>query len=92
MLGVQAAQLIRDAEDPLLALKQLTQNFPKYAASLARRVVVDDDLFKEIETNLMKAQAGVNMIWLNGLPVLERDLNPFAYVPSYPFKFKDVLC
>ena len=78
MLGAQATQLIRDAEDPLAALKQLTQNFPKYAASLARRVIVDERLLREVDLNLLKAQAGVNMFWLNGLPVMERDLNPFA--------------
>lgn len=79
-LGIQATQLIRDAEEPLSALKHLTQNFPKYAASLARRVSVDKEVLQETELNLLQTHPGVNSLWLNGLQVMERDMNPFACV------------
>ncbi|KZT07030.1 glycosyltransferase family 24 protein [Laetiporus sulphureus 93-53] len=77
-IGLQAAQLIHDAEDPLSTMKQLSQNFPKYATSLARRVTVDDNLSEEVENNQIRAPGGANVAWLNGVTLHERDLTPFA--------------
>lgn len=79
-IGFQATQLISDAEEPLSVLKQISQNFPKYATLLARRVTVDPELVKELDRNQIKAQGGVSMAWLNGVVVPETDMNPFAYV------------
>ena len=94
-IGFQSAQLIYDsntqhledrdtasAHDPLNALntlKQLSQNFPKYASTLARRVVIDENLQAELFQNNMKVQGGANAVWLNGVVVQEKDMNPFSY-------------
>ncbi|OCH94043.1 glycosyltransferase family 24 protein [Obba rivulosa] len=77
-IGFQATQLISEAEEPLSVLKQLVQNFPKYATTLARRVAVDLDLVEELSRNQIKAQGGVSMAWLNGVVVPENEMNPFA--------------
>ncbi|KAI0948225.1 hypothetical protein AcW1_009797 [Taiwanofungus camphoratus] len=77
-IGLQAAQLIYNAEEPLSTLKQLSQNFPKYATSLARRVTIDPDLLDEVEENQIKAQGGASVAWLNGMVIHERDMNPFG--------------
>ena len=81
-IGLQAAQIISDAEEPLAILKQLSQNFPKYATSLARQVTVDTELEEEMENNQVVVRGGLNVAWLNGVQLTEKDMNPFAYVPA----------
>lgn len=77
-IGLQATQLIYDSQEPLDTMKQLSQNFPKYASSIARRVTVDSKLEEVVASNQLKAQGGVNMVWLNGVIVSEKDMNPFT--------------
>ncbi|KAJ8514563.1 hypothetical protein ONZ45_g7920 [Pleurotus djamor] len=77
-LGSQATQLIASSDDPLAILTQLSQNFPRYATSLSRRVEVNDSVRQEIASNQAKVQGGINMMWLNGLTLQEKDLTPFA--------------
>lgn len=78
MIGIKASQLILDSPDSLATLRQLSQNFPKYAAALARRVDINPDLLEEVRRNSMKAQGGINAVWLNGASVPENQMNPFS--------------
>ncbi|KAJ7057937.1 UDP-glucose:glycoprotein glucosyltransferase-domain-containing protein [Mycena amicta] len=78
LLGFQATQLIADSSEPLSTLTQLAQNFPKYMTALSRRVVVNESLEAEIHANQLKAQAGVNVFWLNGMIVNEKEINPLG--------------
>ncbi|KAJ7264047.1 glycosyltransferase family 24 protein [Mycena haematopus] len=78
VLGFQAAQLIADSSEPLATLTLLSQNFPKYMPALSRRVLVNASLHAEIHANQLKAQAGVNMFWLNGAQVVEKDVTPLG--------------
>lgn len=77
-LGAQAAQIIASSAAPLNTLIYLSQNFPKYATSLARRVVVNSSIAEELHRNSLAVQRGLNVFWLNGLQVDARDVNPFA--------------
>ncbi|KAL5480943.1 KRE5 [Sanghuangporus weigelae] len=77
-IAIKATQLITNSSDPLATLKYLSQNFPKYASPLAHRVIVDESLLEEVQDNWMKAQGGINAIWLNGLTVQETDLTPLG--------------
>ncbi|TFK48915.1 glycosyltransferase family 24 protein [Heliocybe sulcata] len=77
-IGVKATQLIMSSPNPLATLQHLSQNFPKYATALARRVVVNESLLEEVGNNQYKAQPGISAVWLNGNPVSEVDLNPFG--------------
>ena len=91
-IGMQSAQLIYDStnqdledsapiHDPVNALKtlkQLSQNFPKYASTLARRVVVDEGLQDELLQNGRKVQSGGNAVWINGVAIQDKDMNPFS--------------
>ena len=82
-IGLQATQLIYDAEEPLerlRTLKHLSQNFPRYAGALARRVTVNQSLLEEITENQARAPGGASAVWLNGVSIEEKDWNPFAYV------------
>ncbi|PCH34985.1 glycosyltransferase family 24 protein [Wolfiporia cocos MD-104 SS10] len=78
VLGLQAAQLIHASENPLTTLKHLSQDFPKYATILARRVTVDPALAEEVENNQARAAPGVGIVWLNGMVLQEKDLNPYT--------------
>ena len=87
---MQAAQLIYDSEDKLSTLKHLAQNFPRYAGALARRVSVNQELLEELAANQPRARGGVNVAWLNGVTLDEKDLNPFRcalrlLTPKSPF-------
>lgn len=72
-----------DSAEPLDTLTQLAQNFPKYATSIARRVVANENLSEEIRHNQYLAQGGVNMVWLNGAIVTEKDMSSFGYALDY---------
>lgn len=61
-----------------MALEQLSQNFPKYASSVARRVIPEKELKEEIEKNAQIAQPGLNAIWLNGLQLQDSQINPLS--------------
>ena len=81
-IGLQSAQLIADSSNALSTLKQLSQNFPRYASSIARRVVISEELEEEVVNNQAKAQGGLNVVWLNGVQLTEADLNAFSCVCS----------
>ncbi|KAJ4473165.1 glycosyltransferase family 24 protein [Lentinula aciculospora] len=78
VIGFQASQLIMDSSNPLLALTHLSQNFPKYVTTLARRVPVNENLMQEVHENQLRVQGGANAMWLNGVPVAEKDLDVFG--------------
>jgi UDP-glucose:glycoprotein glucosyltransferase len=77
-LGVQAAQIIVDSPEPLTVLSHLSQNFPKYATSLARRVVANKNVIQELHHNSLMVQKGLNVFWFNGVPIDGKDVNPFT--------------
>ncbi|KAF9027018.1 hypothetical protein BDZ89DRAFT_1102004 [Hymenopellis radicata] len=77
-IGLKASQIIAEADEPLDALQQLSQNFPKYATALGRRVVVNDSVTEEIHNNQLKVQGGINALWLNGAPIAEKDVTPLG--------------
>ncbi|EIW54691.1 glycosyltransferase family 24 protein [Trametes versicolor FP-101664 SS1] len=84
-IGLQATQLVYDAEEPharLATLKQLAQNFPRFAGALARRVTVNESLLNEVAENQAKAPGGANAIWLNGAAIEEKDMNPFGLLKA----------
>ena len=51
---------------PLSAFTILCQNFPKYAQFLSRRVTISPVVDAELRQNALKAQAGANVVWVNG--------------------------
>jgi UDP-glucose:glycoprotein glucosyltransferase len=63
--------------DPLKALMHISQNFPKYATSIARRIIANSSLIEELQSNRNKAQEGVSMVWLNGMVLQNTDVNVF---------------
>ncbi|OSX61274.1 glycosyltransferase family 24 protein [Postia placenta MAD-698-R-SB12] len=77
-IGLKATQLIHDSDEPLSTLIHLSQNFPRHATSLSRRVTVSEDVEAEVQNNHAKVAPGGNMAWLNGMLLQEKDMNPFG--------------
>ncbi|EAU89163.2 hypothetical protein CC1G_08570 [Coprinopsis cinerea okayama7 len=73
-LGAQAIQVISEGYAPMEIFQQLAEDFPKYATSLARRVVANESIVEELKENSVKAKGGVNMFWLNGALVENYDV------------------
>ncbi|KAH7886870.1 glycosyltransferase family 24 protein [Phlebopus sp. FC_14] len=57
----------------LVLFRALSNSFPLYAASLARKIRIRDDLRDEVYENWAKAAPGVNMAWVNGRLINEND-------------------
>ncbi|KAF5330129.1 hypothetical protein D9611_010543 [Ephemerocybe angulata] len=64
--GPQAVQLIADSKEPLEALIALSQDFPKYAKAIPRRVIVNESITRELHENGQQVQPGMNIMWVNG--------------------------
>ncbi|KAI4517310.1 glycosyltransferase family 24 protein [Schizophyllum commune Loenen D] len=78
-LDMKATQIIVDSPDPLRTLLDLAQNFPRYAAPLARHSIpLNDTVAAELAHNAAKVQQGGSMMWLNGKGVAERDITAFG--------------
>lgn len=58
--------------------KHLSQDFPRYATSLSRRVSVSEEILAETHANHLKFQSGMSALWLNGVLVQAKDVNPFS--------------
>ncbi|KXN87330.1 UDP-glucose:glycoprotein glucosyltransferase [Leucoagaricus sp. SymC.cos] len=77
-LGHKVIQLITESESPLSALTRIAQDFPKYSTSLARRVQVSPQITGELASNAQKVQPGMNLFWINGARVEEKDVSVFS--------------
>ena len=89
-------KLISTSLNPLQTLLELSQNLPRYATALARRVTFEDKLQEEVLGNHAKAQPGINAVWLNGAVVDEKFMNSYAYVAPltsfYPPNSQLIMC
>lgn len=54
---------------------------------MARRVALNNSVVEEVEENQLKAQGGINMMWLNGQVVQESDLDPLRYALLLKWRF-----
>lgn len=80
-LGEKAAHFIlsNDTQDPMSALIKLSQDFPKYAAALsADALSPQDPVLQELQANREIYDSGTNAVWLNGLALSAKQMDPFA--------------
>lgn len=73
--GLQAAQRIMSAADPLLLLNDIAQSFPALVSSLSRQKV-DEALRNSVQYNQQMVSPGANFMLINGLAV---DVNNFDF-------------
>lgn len=77
-LGLKAASFVMKSDHPMDTLLKLVQDFPKYSSAIVNHNA-SEEFIAEHETN--RAQllpAGLNILWINGVQVPVRDINPFA--------------
>jgi UDP-glucose:glycoprotein glucosyltransferase len=79
-MSSKAAYLVANSSDPLVMLRQMSQNFPKYASAVARRVPEPPQEFlEETASARMQLPPGFSGFWINGLMINEGDVNPLRY-------------
>lgn len=81
-LGLNVGSFIMESENPFQTLVKLTQDFPKFSTSVAARNA-SDAFIKEHQSNReVAAPAGVNALWMNGVQLTERQIDPHTLVDS----------
>ena len=79
-LGLSAASFILESESPFNTLVRFTQDIPKYSASIATEEI-DHRFLAEHQQNRKKAAPpGANLLWINGVQLTERQIEPFSLV------------
>lgn len=79
-LGLKAGSFIMHSDSPFDTLLKLTQDFPKYSTSLVSQNI-SQDFLKEYRANRATlVPGGVNVLWMNGVQLVERQMDAFTLV------------
>lgn len=79
-LGLKAGSFIMHSDSPFDTLLKLTQDFPKYSTSLASHNT-SQDFLKEYRANRATlVPGGINVLWMNGVQLVERQMDAFTLV------------
>ncbi|KAL4990969.1 UDP-glucose:glycoprotein glucosyltransferase-domain-containing protein [Aspergillus falconensis] len=79
-LGLNTVSYVADSDDPLDRLVKLSQDFPKYSATIAA-YNASAQLHKEIRANrLGMLPPGASAIWINGVQIDPRQIDAFFLV------------
>ncbi|KAF2268500.1 hypothetical protein CC78DRAFT_510304 [Lojkania enalia] len=77
-LGLNAASFVMKSDQPLDTLLKLVQDFPKHSSAIVAHNA-SEEFIKEHEANREQLlPAGYNVIWINGVQIPQRDVNPFT--------------
>ncbi|KAI0475174.1 UDP-glucose:glycoprotein glucosyltransferase [Xylariaceae sp. FL0804] len=81
-LGLNAGSFIMQSEDPLQTLVRLTQDFPKFSASVAAHNASAEFVAEHRQNRASMVPAGINVLWMNGVQLIERQIDPYTLVDS----------
>ncbi|CZR57642.1 related to KRE5-killer toxin-resistance protein [Phialocephala subalpina] len=73
-LAVKASSFIMQSEAPLDTLVKLSQDFPKYSSAIASHNATKEFLAEHDYNRGQLVPAGYNIMWLNGLQLIERQI------------------
>lgn len=79
-LGLKAGSFIMQSGDHFDTLLKLTQDFPKYSTSLSTHNISRDFVKEHKENRASLVPAGVNVLWMNGVQLVERQMDAFSLV------------
>ncbi|KAL2259492.1 hypothetical protein VTK26DRAFT_6822 [Humicola hyalothermophila] len=79
-LAMKAASFIMQSESPFETLLKLTQDFPRYSTSLVAHNVSADFEAEHMANRMLLVPDGVNVLWMNGLQLIDRQIQPFGLV------------
>lgn len=77
-LGLKAGSFVMGSEDPLDTLLKLSQDFPKHSSAIAAHEVSKEFLKEHQENREAVLPPGYNILWINGVQVMPRDVDAFA--------------
>ncbi|KAI8959527.1 glycosyltransferase family 24 protein [Daldinia sp. FL1419] len=81
-LGLKAGSFIMQSDDPFETLIKLTQDFPKFSTSIAAHNASDAFVREHRQNRALSVPAGMNVLWMNGVQLIERQIDPFTLVNS----------
>jgi UDP-glucose:glycoprotein glucosyltransferase len=77
-LGLKAASFVMKSEEPMEMLLKLVQDFPKYSSIIAAQNASEEFLKEHIKNREQLLPEGINLIWINGIQIPTRDVNPHS--------------
>lgn len=80
ILGLNTGSFIMESEDPFQTLIKLTQDFPRFSTSVAARNASDAFVAEHRQNREVAGPAGVNALWMNGVQLTERQIDPYTLV------------
>lgn len=79
-LGMKSSSFIQSSKSPFETLVKLMQDFPKFSASISAHNVSTSFSEEYQRGYLQRVPRGVNALWMNGLQLIERQIEPFSLV------------
>ncbi|KAI5460277.1 UDP-glucose:glycoprotein glucosyltransferase-domain-containing protein [Mariannaea sp. PMI_226] len=79
-LGLTTASFILKSHNPFEALVKATQDFPKFSASIATHNFSNNFVTEQRANVAAGVPAGINLLWMNGVQLVERQVEPFQLV------------
>lgn len=79
-LGLKAGSFIMQSGNHFDTLLKLTQDFPKYSTSLSTHNTSQDFVREHKANRASLVPAGVNVLWMNGVQLVERQMDAFSLV------------
>ncbi|CAN9430885.1 unnamed protein product [Alternaria alternata] len=77
-LALKAADFVTQSEQPMDTLMKLVQDFPKYSSVIAAHNASDEFVEEHLANRNQLLPAGYNVIWINGVQIPARDVNPYS--------------
>lgn len=79
-LGLKAASFIVQNDQPFDTLIKLTQDLPKFSSAISSYEVSQDFMTEHKNNREIAAPGGINYLWMNGVQLIERQIEPFTLV------------
>lgn len=77
-LGLKTSSYIMGSKDPFATLERVSQDFPKFSSSIAKRNATQALVREHTKNRAMFLPAGYNVIFMNGQQVQAREMDAFS--------------
>jgi UDP-glucose:glycoprotein glucosyltransferase len=77
-LGLKAGSFIMNSENPLETFLKLSQDFPKHSGRIAAHNASEEFLNEWKGNALFAIPQGYNVLWINGVQIDARQIDPFS--------------
>ena len=77
-LAEKAASFVLQSDQPMDTLLKMVRDFPKYTSTIAATNATSDFLTEHYSNRELLLPTGYNVIWINGVQIPAKDVNPYA--------------